>query len=96
MVESVDIEDLALDFTIPGYDIELRVSDSCFRVEVVTKIYSLGDETLPLPLRMSTSTSKRYSMLLLAKVLRYKQRPSAKDSPKFSRYQTYRRSQLMS
>lgn len=26
MVESTDIEDLALDFTIPGYDIELRVS----------------------------------------------------------------------
>jgi E3 ubiquitin-protein ligase TRIP12 len=25
MVESVTIEDLALDFTIPGYDIELRV-----------------------------------------------------------------------
>jgi hypothetical protein len=24
--ESVSIEDLALDFTIPGYDIELRVS----------------------------------------------------------------------
>lgn len=25
MVESVAVEDLALDFTIPGYDIELRV-----------------------------------------------------------------------
>jgi hypothetical protein len=24
--EKVDVEDLALDFTIPGYDIELRVS----------------------------------------------------------------------
>ena len=25
-IERVNIEDLALDFTIPGYDIELRVS----------------------------------------------------------------------
>lgn len=29
MVESVTIEDLALDFTIPGYDIELRVRIFC-------------------------------------------------------------------
>jgi hypothetical protein len=28
--EKVDVEDLALDFTIPGYDIELRVSDAAF------------------------------------------------------------------
>jgi hypothetical protein len=26
--EKVDVEDLALDFTIPGYDIELRVRSS--------------------------------------------------------------------
>jgi hypothetical protein len=26
--EKVDVEDLALDFTIPGYDIELRVIPS--------------------------------------------------------------------
>lgn len=25
LVEGVDVEDLALDFTVPGYDIELRV-----------------------------------------------------------------------
>jgi hypothetical protein len=28
--EKVDVEDLALDFTIPGYDIELRVSNAIF------------------------------------------------------------------
>ncbi len=28
MREKVDVEDLALDFTIPGYDIELRVRSS--------------------------------------------------------------------
>lgn len=28
----VDIEDLALDFTIPGYDIELRVSAEIVRL----------------------------------------------------------------
>jgi hypothetical protein len=27
LVETVDVEDLALDFTIPGYDIELKVCD---------------------------------------------------------------------
>ena len=26
MVEQISVEDLALDFTVPGYDIELRVS----------------------------------------------------------------------
>ena len=29
-IERVNIEDLALDFTIPGYDIELRVSATVF------------------------------------------------------------------
>ena len=28
MIEQIDVEDLALDFTIPGYDIELRVRAS--------------------------------------------------------------------
>lgn len=28
LIENVSIDDLALDFTIPGYDIELRVSPS--------------------------------------------------------------------
>ena len=33
--EKVDVEDLALDFTIPGYDIELRVSESNRRQSIV-------------------------------------------------------------
>lgn len=33
MMEKVNVEDLALDFTIPGYDIELRVRAFIFHVD---------------------------------------------------------------
>jgi hypothetical protein len=39
MVESVSIEDLALDFTIPGYDIELRVSFQCWFLLLSTSYF---------------------------------------------------------
>jgi hypothetical protein len=38
MVDIANIEDLALDFTIPGYDIELRVCDSLLLLVVFLSI----------------------------------------------------------
>jgi hypothetical protein len=35
MVDIANVEDLALDFTIPGYDIELRVCDSLFEGSII-------------------------------------------------------------
>jgi E3 ubiquitin-protein ligase TRIP12 len=45
-IERVNIEDLVLDFTIPGYDIELRVRAVKFLLENNTNLFaSLTGET---------------------------------------------------
>jgi E3 ubiquitin-protein ligase TRIP12 len=45
-IERVNIEDLALDFTIPGYDIELRVSAVVSISKNLTQVFtSLMEET---------------------------------------------------
>ena len=56
-IEKVSIEDLALDFTIPGYDIELRVSCllCVFARELKQRLSSLTVQTFLSHQRMSTN-----------------------------------------
>lgn len=70
-IEKVSIEDLALDFTIPGYDIELRVRFLlCFVTRDLKQMpYS---PTVPIflsPQKMSTNMWLKFWMLSSERVL---------------------------
>lgn len=62
---SHEVEDLALDFTIPGYDIELRVSDAPdhFRGPKPNTFVSLVEKTCLSRLLTSTNMYTKCSML---------------------------------
>lgn len=64
MMEKVNVEDLALDFTIPGYDIELRVRTYfVFIFVIANKVSSLAVETIKSPQIISMTISMKFSML---------------------------------
>lgn len=80
------IEDLMLDFTLPGYDLELRVRilrNNCW-VIFADRHPSLEGKTSLSRKIMSTATLTQSSMRQLEKEWPFKRRLSEKVSPKFS------------
>ena len=64
MMEKVNVEDLALDFTIPGYDIELRVRTYFFVISIIANnVSSLEVGISKLPQTILMNTSMKFSML---------------------------------
>jgi hypothetical protein len=59
---AVNVEDMALDFTLPGYDIELRVSADVYssRFRRLMARFSLAARTSLSPPRTSQNTSPRF------------------------------------
>src|SRR5438552_3638955 len=89
MVEQVSFEDLSLDFTVPGYDIELRV---CFQTCVTNTRLSLSSspevETFQSLQKMLGNIFAKSSTQLLGKARSFKLKPFARASRRSSQSRT--------
>ena len=87
-VESTTIEDLTLDFTLPGYDIELRVRVEFAKYPNTHICFSPTAKTLLSHQRMSMSTFRKFSTLSSERGLYLRPKPSEKASLKYSQFLT--------